>query len=83
MGMAASIRSKDSALYAEACDEQANASAVVGGLTAISKSFRLISQSVLLGLGAYLALRGNIAGHDDCGLSFVRKGFSSNRYARG
>ncbi|OUU02575.1 MAG: type I secretion system permease/ATPase [Flammeovirgaceae bacterium TMED32] len=61
MGMAANIRAKDNSLYAEACDEQANASAVVGRLAAISKSFRLISQSILLGLGAYLALRGQIS----------------------
>lgn len=61
MGMAANIRSKDSVLYAEASDEQANASAVVGGLSAISKTFRLVSQSILLGLGAYLALQGEIS----------------------
>ncbi|MGB0558577.1 MAG: type I secretion system permease/ATPase [Pseudohongiellaceae bacterium] len=61
MGMASNIRAKDNELYEEACDVQANASAVVGGLSAISKSFRLLSQSLLLGLGAFLALRGEIS----------------------
>ena len=61
MGMASNIRSKDNSLYEEACGVQADASAVVGALTAISKTFRLVSQSMLLGLGAYLALRGEIS----------------------
>ena len=39
MGMASNIRSKDNSLYEEACGVQADASAVVGALTAISKTF--------------------------------------------
>ena len=61
MGMAANIRAKDHDLYDEASNEQANASAVAGRLAAISKSFRTVSQSALLGLGAYLALSGEIS----------------------
>ncbi len=61
MGMAANIRRRDSALYDEASDEQAVASTTAGRLSAISKSFRMISQSVLLGMGAYLALNGEIS----------------------
>jgi ATP-binding cassette subfamily C protein EexD len=61
MGMAANIRRRDSALYDEASDEQAVASTIAGRLSAISKSFRMISQSILLGMGAYLALNGEIS----------------------
>jgi ATP-binding cassette subfamily C protein EexD len=61
MGMAANIRRRDSALYSAASDEQAEASTIAGRLSSISRSFRLVSQSILLGLGAYLALRQEIS----------------------
>ena len=61
MGMAANIRKRDSLLYDAASDEQAVASTIAGRLAAISKSFRMISQSILLGMGAYLALNGEIS----------------------
>jgi ATP-binding cassette subfamily C protein EexD len=61
MGMAANIRRRDNALYDAASDEQAVASTIAGRLSAISKSFRMISQSILLGMGAYLALNGEIS----------------------
>ena len=61
MGMAQNIRLRDNALYESASDQQANASAIAGRVAAISKSFRQVSQSVLLGLGAYLALLGEIS----------------------
>ena len=61
MGMAANIRRRDSALYSAASDEQAQASTIAGRLSSISRSFRLVSQSILLGLGAYLALRQQIS----------------------
>ena len=61
MGMAANIRKRDSLLFDAASEEQAVASTIAGRLAAISKSFRLISQSILLGMGAYLALNGEIS----------------------
>ena len=61
MGMAANIRKRDSLLFDAASDEQAVASTIAGRLAAISKSFRMISQSILLGMGAYLALNGEIS----------------------
>ena len=48
---------------------QTNASRKAAVLTSVSKTFRMIMQSMLLGLGALLgSATGNIAGHDDCGL---------------
>ncbi len=61
MGMAANIRKRDNLLYGAASEEQAVASTIAGRLAAISKSFRMISQSILLGMGAYLALNGEIS----------------------
>ena len=61
MGMAANIRKRDDLLYDAASEEQAVASTIAGRLAAISKSFRMISQSILLGMGAYLALNGEIS----------------------
>ena len=61
MGMASSIRSKIEGLYDEVSSKQAIASDKAGLLRAISKSFRMISQSTLLGLGAFLALNGEIS----------------------
>ena len=61
MGMAANIRKRDSLLFDAASEEQAVASTIAGRLAAISKSFRMISQSILLGMGAYLALNGEIS----------------------
>ena len=61
MGMEASIREKDSKLHLSASIEQARGSALMGRLTAFSKSFRLIAQSLVLGLGAYLALNQQIS----------------------
>ena len=61
MGMAANIRKRDNLLFDAASEEQAVASTIAGRLAAISKSFRMISQSILLGMGAYLALNGEIS----------------------
>jgi ATP-binding cassette subfamily C protein EexD len=61
MGMAANIRKRDGVLYDEASDEHAVASTIAGRLSSISKSFRMIAQSILLGMGAYLALNGEIS----------------------
>ena len=56
MGMESKIHERSGLNYGEACDMQALASTAAGRLTAISKSFRLVAQSLLLGQGAYLVL---------------------------
>ncbi|MDG2422306.1 MAG: type I secretion system permease/ATPase [Gammaproteobacteria bacterium] len=61
MGMASSIRSRNNQLFDLASTEQAIASGAAGILAAITKSFRMIVQSLLLGLGAYLALMQEIS----------------------
>ena len=61
MGMSKNIQGKDDLLYDQAADEQAIASVAASQLQSISKSFRMLSQSLLLGLGAYLALNQEIS----------------------
>ncbi len=56
MGMGSRIQQATNLSYDGASDSQALASAAAGRLAAISKSFRLIAQSLLLGEGAYLVL---------------------------
>ncbi len=56
MGMGSRVQDRTNLNYQEASDMQAFASSAAGRLTAISKSFRLIAQSLLLGEGAYLVL---------------------------
>jgi ATP-binding cassette subfamily C protein EexD len=56
MGMGSKIRDRSNLIYDEASSEQAFASTAAGRLAAISKTFRLIAQSLSLGLGAYLVL---------------------------
>ena len=61
MGMSENIHNRESILFDAAADEQAKASIAAARLQAISKSFRMLSQSLLLGLGAYLALNQQIS----------------------
>jgi ATP-binding cassette subfamily C protein EexD len=61
MGMGSNINMANGILYDKASNEQAIASTIAGRLAAISKSFRLIAQSILLGIGAYLAVNGQIS----------------------
>ena len=61
MGMWQNIQDKDSILFENASNEQASASATAAYLASISKSFRMLSQSLLLGLGAYLAINQQIS----------------------
>ena len=61
MGMSKNIQGKDDLLYDQAADEQAIASVAASQLQSISKSFRMLAQSLLLGLGAYLALNQEIS----------------------
>ena len=61
MGMSEDVRRRQDQLYSEVLDKQTEASRKAGLLTGISKSFRMIVQSLLLGLGAYLALNQQIS----------------------
>lgn len=61
MGMSEDIRRRQDQLYSKVLDKQTEASKKAGLLTGISKSFRMIVQSLLLGLGAYLALNQQIS----------------------
>ncbi len=61
MGMANAIRSRQDVLSDKVLALQADASRKAGVIANVSKSFRVIMQSLLLGLGALLALRGEIS----------------------
>lgn len=61
MGMADDIRSKHESLQNKVLDLQTTASQKAGLLTAITRSLRMILQSLTLGLGAYLALNQEIS----------------------
>lgn len=61
MGMADNIRARQDALFDQVLVKQTEASQKSGLLSGISKSFRMIVQSLLLGLGAYLALNQEIS----------------------
>ena len=61
MGMAHDIRRRQDALFNNVLEKQATASRKAGMWSGISKSFRLIIQSLTLGLGAYLALNQQIS----------------------
>lgn len=60
MGMESDVQRRQDALYTEVLNGQTEASRKAGMLSGISKSARLIAQSTLLGLGAYLALNQEI-----------------------
>lgn len=61
MGMARDIRARQGALFDKVIEKQATASQKAALISSISKSFRLIVQSLLLGMGAYLALNQEIS----------------------
>jgi len=61
MGMADAIRGRQDLLSDQVLSLQADASRRAGVIGNISKSFRVIMQSLLLGLGALLALRQEIS----------------------
>jgi ATP-binding cassette subfamily C protein EexD len=61
MGMGDDVRERHEKVSNEVLVLQADASRTGGALTALSKSFRMITQSLLLGMGALLALRGEIS----------------------
>ena len=61
MGMASNIQARDGKLLDQASQDVSLASATNGKLASLSRSFRQIAQSLLLGLGAYLALTQQIS----------------------
>lgn len=61
MGMANNIRDRQEKLFDQVLVKQTEASRKAGLLSGISKSFRMIVQSLLLGMGAYLALNQEIS----------------------
>lgn len=61
MGMSEDITKRQDELFDSVLEKQVDASRKAGLLSGISKSFRLIVQSLLLGLGAYLALNQQIS----------------------
>ncbi len=61
MGMAESLRAKQELLENNVLSLQSDASRKAGMLTAVTKSIRVILQSLTLGLGAYLALNQQIS----------------------
>ncbi|MEJ8827201.1 type I secretion system permease/ATPase [Variovorax humicola] len=61
MGMLPRLRERWSAVHDAALRSQHQASRRAGLISALSKTFRLVVQSLMLGLGAYLALRRDIS----------------------
>jgi ATP-binding cassette subfamily C protein EexD len=61
MGMLPRLRQRWQGERAHALDAQHDANARAGMISAISKTYRLTSQSLILGLGAYLALQREIS----------------------
>ena len=61
MGMAENIRARQDVLFNKVLVKQTEASQKSGMLSGISKSFRMIVESLLLGMGAYLALNQEIS----------------------
>ena len=61
LGMSEDVAKSQNKLNDEVLEKQTEASRKAGALNGVSKSFRLISQSLLLGLGAYLALNQEIS----------------------
>lgn len=61
MGMLSNIRRRQQVRADKVLQLQTNASRLAGILSTLSKSFRVITQSLILGLGALLALRQEIS----------------------
>ncbi|MBL8575330.1 MAG: type I secretion system permease/ATPase [Hyphomicrobiaceae bacterium] len=62
LGMSKAIRDRWVASHSAASVEQVTGGDSVGGVSAITKAFRLFLQSALLGLGAYLVIIGQASG---------------------
>lgn len=61
MGMAEDIRKRQDALFSAVLNKQSRASQLASALGGFAKYFRMTVQSLLLGLGAYLALNQEIS----------------------
>ena len=61
LGMSEGLAKSQNRLHDEVLEKQTVASRKAAGLNGLSKSFRMISQSLLLGLGAYLTLNQEIS----------------------
>jgi ATP-binding cassette, subfamily C, bacterial EexD len=61
MGMTRSIRDRQQEFSAEVLRQQTDASKMAGFLSSASKTFRQLVQSLILGLGAYLALNHEVS----------------------
>ncbi len=62
MGMTSAIRRRQQQYSEEVLRQQAEASKMAGFLTSMSKTFRQVVQSLILGLGAWLALNQEVTG---------------------
>lgn len=62
LGMSKAIRDRWVSSHAAASVEQVTGGDSVGGVSAVTKAFRLFLQSALLGLGAYLVIVGQASG---------------------
>jgi ATP-binding cassette subfamily C exporter for protease/lipase len=62
MGMLGNLRRLWQEKYKEIARWQTNASDKAADITAVSKAYRYTSQSIVLGLGAYLAIKGEVSG---------------------
>ena len=62
MGMTAAIRERQQHYSEEVLRHQAEASKMAGFLSSMSKTFRQVVQSLILGLGAWLALNQEVTG---------------------
>jgi ATP-binding cassette subfamily C protein EexD len=56
MGMTGAVRNKQQEISDRVLQVQTDASKLAGGIGAVSKTFRLVTQSLILGLGALLAI---------------------------
>ncbi len=62
MGMAPALAERWHEAHIEHLVAQRRAGFVIGGLSALARMARMVAQSCMLGLGAYLAIRGEISG---------------------
>jgi ATP-binding cassette subfamily C protein EexD len=61
MGMGNAVRGKQQQISEQVLQLQTDASKLAGGIGAVTKTFRVITQSLILGLGALLALENMIS----------------------
>ena len=62
MGMMPALASRWREMHIQHLTAQRRASFIIGGLSSLARASRMIVQSCMLGLGAYLAIKGEISG---------------------